>query len=152
MDLTVARTAGFDADGVWRLDKGTVGGGRFAKRGWSGIKRLIVDALDDVQVRDEVQRRGVGWLTARDNYLSRLGVLRGQAVKVRYLNDEFGVIDALHPDGAVRPVKVKWGRFDGVVDDLPSVDGPTYVRRRRFPRTVFVAPRCPTGSAAPTGP
>ena len=63
------------------------------------------------------------WLIAKDNYLSRLGVERGQAVRVRADGDQ-GVIDVLDGD-TVRPQRVKWDRFsDAAPADAPKVDVP----------------------------
>lgn len=134
---TAPVVAGFDADGNWHIPGGKEGG-RFARKGtggWSSAKALALRALRGAFARDtakaatkmgEWNRESRSWdpdthvpvwLEAADDYLSRLGVAKGHAVKVTYLDDTYGAIDAVHPDGTTRPVKVKWDRF---ADHLPS--------------------------------
>lgn len=117
--------AGFDDNGVWHDG----GNGRFAKRGWSSAKALALRAIRGAFAREVAKdARNYGddsdkrshlpvWLEAADDYLSRIGVAKGHAVQVRYLDDTYGAIDAVQPDGSTRPVKVKWERF---ADHLPA--------------------------------
>ena len=65
------------------------------------------------------------WLIAKDNYLSRIGVKAGEAVQVRYQDDENGIID-VDVDGEVRPYPVKWDRFIDatITDDTALITNP----------------------------
>lgn len=107
-------TAGFDAAGNWHIPGGDEGG-RFARRGtlgWSSAKALAIRALRGAFARDLSKANPDGvWLEAADDYLSRLGISKGQAVRVRFGDAAHALIDAVHPDGQTRPVKVKWERF-----------------------------------------
>lgn len=129
--------AGFDATGDWHDG----GNGRYAPKGWSSAKALALRSIRGAFARDVakeefkrealVNERGQWageysttynpvWLEAADDYLSRVGVAKGHAVKVTYLDDTYGAIDAVQPDGQTRPVKVKWERF---ADHLPAPPG-----------------------------
>ena len=113
---TAPVVAGFDAGGDWHDD----GNGRFAKPGWSSAKALAIRAVRGAFALGQAKDNPDGvWLKSADNYLSRVGVNNGQAVKVRYDNDEYGLIDAVHPDGTTKPVRVKWERFADELPDLP---------------------------------
>jgi hypothetical protein len=128
VDDTTPVVAGFDSIGDWHDGAN----GRYAPKGWSSAKALAMRALRGAFARDVAKAaRNYGsdsdehphhpvWLEAADDYLTRVGVHAGQAVQVRYLDDVYGEIDAVHPDGQTRPVKVKWERF---ADHLPSRGG-----------------------------
>lgn len=82
----------------------------------------LVDMPPDQRALAAVAPTGA-WLIAKDNYLSRIGVERGQAVRVRADGDA-GVIDVLDGD-TVRPQPVKWDRFSpDAPATAPKVDVP----------------------------
>lgn len=100
--------AGFDGVGDWHDG----GNGRYARPGWSSAKSLAIRALRGAFAHDLSKANPDGvWLEAADDYLSRLGIAKGQAVRVRFGDAAHALIDAVHPDGQTRPVKVKWERF-----------------------------------------
>lgn len=107
--------AGFDGEGDWH-DGGT---GRYAPKGWSSAKALALRAIRGAFALTAAKEAGDDGidLEAADDYLSRLGIAKGAAVRVRYTDDRYGLIT---PDGG-RPVKVKWERF---ADHLPDPDAP----------------------------
>lgn len=116
-------TAGFDADGNWHIPGGD-DGGQFARKGaggWSYAKAAAIRALRGAFAHDLSKANPDGvWLEAADDYLSRLGIAKGHAVKVRYGDAAHAIIDAVHPDGGTRPVKVKWERFADTVPLTPE--------------------------------
>ena len=114
--------AGFDRHGNWHIPGGE-GGGQFAKPGWSSAKALALRAVRGLFAANAVRDGDPDgtWLEAADDYLSRLGVAKGQAVRVRWGDDLHGLIDAVHPDGKTRPVKVKWERFADRLPEAPTV-------------------------------
>lgn len=82
----------------------------------------LVDMPPDQRALAAVAPTGA-WLIAKDNYLSRIGVERGQAVRVRADGGQ-GVVDVLDGD-TVRAQPVKWDRFaDTAPADAPKVDVP----------------------------
>lgn len=107
--------AGFDAGGDWHDG----GNGKYAKPGWSSAKALAIRAVRGAFALAQAQEAGDDGvdLEAADDYLSRLGVAKGAAVRVRYVDEKYGLIT---PEGG-RPVKVKWERF---ADHLPAADAP----------------------------
>ena len=84
---------------------------------------------------DRARAQSPTLLVTKDNYLSRLGVEKGQAVAVRYRDDDAGEIDVL--DGQqVRTQDVKWDRFADTAPagaprvDVPEVTGNAAVRSK----------------------
>jgi len=114
---------GFDDIGNWH----DPGSGEFAKPGWSTAKALALEAMRSLFAVDHVKGKPDGdWLVARDNYLSRLGIGKGQAVRVRFGDDQHGIIDVFDTEGRRSEYRVKWGRFaDFAADDTHArIDRP----------------------------
>ncbi len=119
-----APLGGFDEGGRWH----DPGDGQFATPGWSTAKGLALAAARDLFARDYVNGKPDGeWVVARDNYLSRVGVKRGQAVRVKYLDDTYGAIDVKDGDKQTT-YKVKWTRFvnHAPTGNEPRVDSPEF--------------------------
>lgn len=80
----------------------------------------ISEHAEAESIRDAARAAGDEgvWLVAKDNYLSRIGVTRGQSVKVKWSTSDRGIVDAVDEDGNPVPTPVKWDRF---VDDVNAV-------------------------------
>lgn len=72
------------------------------------------DATPD-QVRDAAKAAG-GPIMARaaDNRRSRSGILRGDAVQVEYVNDDWARVRNVQANGRTRAYRVRWDRFNGI--------------------------------------
>lgn len=91
--------------------------------------------LVDMPPAERAKAQGTAYLVTKDGYLSRLGVEKGQALAVRYVDDTTGQIDVL--DGQqVRTQDVKWDRFADTAPaaapkvDVPEVTGNDAVRNK----------------------
>jgi GNAT superfamily N-acetyltransferase len=85
----------------------------------------MVDASPD-EVRDAAKAAG-GPIMARaaDNRRSRSGILRGDAVQVEYVNDDWARVRNVQANGRTRAYRVRWDRFNGV-DTTASEPPATY--------------------------
>lgn len=122
-DTTEPRTAAYDSIGIWH----DPGNGQFAKPGWSTAKGLALGLLDGIEnmAREHVRHNPQGdYLTARDTHLRGIGVPQGSNVRVKYLNDEFGIVDVTR-DGERRPHLVPWERFSDDIPDEFATHNPT---------------------------
>jgi len=113
---------------------------------WAGAKSLTGDVLDaptvdlPTSVKDRVRASdGPTLAIARDNYLSRLGVQKGDAVAVEYQDDTYATVTL---DNGER-FKVKWGRFS---DAEPGPGTRVVSAPSRTPNTT----RTTTGAGAAT--
>jgi hypothetical protein len=68
-------------------------------------------------------------LVAADNYLSRIGVHRGDAVQVTWHDSDHGQIAVTGPDGSIDGYPVKWARFAALppTPDTRTVADPRFV-------------------------
>lgn len=117
------KRGGFDELGIWHDTDG-----KFARRGMSTAKALAVEFVRGVLAAAQAKDNPDGVMLKLRPDDSRLFDDFGAGPhRVRYRDDEFGVMDA------VRGVLVRWDRFEEPDSDAPSLPDPEPVRGPRPP-------------------
>ena len=129
IDVPDAHVAGYEIgpDGVqfWR----DPGNGQFARPGWSTAKGLAMRAIDSLGDAARLHaKEGNGKpvvLRSKGDALVDIGVPEGAPVKVRYVDDQFGLID-VKGARSTQPVKIRWDRLDAPGDAVSDAVDPTF--------------------------
>lgn len=116
-----ARVAGFDANKIWH----DPGDGKFARPGWSSAKGEALALVKGLMARDRAKSHpdSPTLLRPDGDSLEKLGIPSGSAVQVRYLDDEFGIVN-IRTDRATYPTKIRWDRFADPDPKLDAVSAP----------------------------